>query len=157
MRVRPRALGIYIRGVQFNEPQNPFQQPGMGEYIPGVQFNEPQNPFPASGMGCLGCPGMGQASADTTFAGIDLTSIGTSLSSAWAQISTYTIAGIPAVYLAGGAAALLLMMSMGSEGSLKRRAGRYSARARVLSAQAALKEQYPGIATRVRRRLTAAA
>ena len=153
MRVKPRALGVYTP-ARFNEPMNPFARSaqglrayvaaafdepmnpfsgGMGVYPPS-SFNEPQNPF--GGMGCCGRRGgMGQTSGDTVLGGVDLTQIGTSISSAFSSLSGYTVAGIPVLYLAGGVAALALLLQSNSTGSLQKRASKYSAKASYLKSR----------------------
>ena len=165
MRVRTRALGVYVHPIQFNEPQNPFPQGGMGGprglrtyafpirfnepqnpfgapglsaaprglgVYAGARFNEPQNPFPqngAGGLGCLGC--LGDASS-----GLNLSSVTSGLSSAWDTISSYQIAGIPAVWLVAGAGLLLLLMTRNTGRALSQRSGRLSARARMIADRA---------------------
>ena len=152
MRLRPRTLGVYMP-AQFNEPQNPFGLSGLAAYVPAA-FNEPQNPFGVSrvqsgGLGCLGCLG-------DTGSSLDLSGIGTSITSAWQSLQQYQVAGIPVVYLAGGGLLLLLLMKGGSQRSLSRRAASLGARARYLQSKADLKSRYPGLVTRTRRRFAAA-
>ena len=118
-------------------------------YQPNTGWNYVCHPPPGmSGMGCLGCAGLGQ----TSTSGIDLSSIGTSLSSAWDSMSQYTIAGIPAVYLViGGGALLMLMNAAGGKTRTLRKAAVYKAKDAYESQVARIKEQYPSLTAKALR------
>jgi hypothetical protein len=159
MMVRPRALGTYVP-ARFNEPMNPFSQGdgtvainGMGVYVP-ANYNEPWNPIVwQRGMGCLGCLGLGQ----TSTSGFDLSSIGTSLSSAWDSVSQYTVGGIPVVYIALAGGALLLLMNAGGKTRTYRKAAQYQAKAAYQRKLSSIQDQYPGLTARARKALARAA
>ena len=159
MMVRPRGIGVYVP-AQFNEPMNPFPQgdgtvavDGMGLYVP-ARFNAPWNPIVSqSGLGCLGCAGLGQ----TSTSGIDLSSIGTSLTSAWNSVSQYTVGGIPVVYIALAGGAILLLMNAGGKTRTLRKAAVYKAQDAYKSQVARIKQQYPGLTAKARAALARAA
>jgi hypothetical protein len=144
--------------ASFNEPMNPFTKaPGnsLGDYM-AARFNEPQNPFPVGGMGRLGCLGCLGDTTTTATSGFDLSSLGTSLTSAWTSLSAYEVGGIPVVWLAGGGLLLLMLMKGSSSGAMQKRASALKSKAQYLQSKVNLKKQYPGLVSRARRKLTAA-
>jgi hypothetical protein len=125
---------------------------GMGLYAPSTQML-PANPVRRSGMGCLGCAGLGQTSSS-----FDLSSIGTSISNAWTQLNSQTVAGMPMGYvLIGGAAVLIVVMGMsGGKASTLRKAAQYKAKDAYQAQLARIKDQYPGLTARARKALARA-
>jgi hypothetical protein len=122
---------------------------GMGLYVP-APFNEPWNPIVSQkGMGCLGCAGLGQTSSDLTIGGVDLTS-------AWASLTSYTVAGIPVIYIALAGGAVLLLMSSGGKTRTLRKAAIYKAQDAYKTQVASIKQRYPGLTARAQRALAKA-
>jgi len=145
----PGGLGIYAPSNQMF-PSNPLRKRrGVGVYAFSTQML-PANPLTRrTGMGCMGCAGLGQTSAS----GFDLSSITSSISSAWSSLNANTVAGMPMGYvIVGGAAALIVLTSvMGGKTRVMRKAAQYKAKEAYQAQLARIKDQYPGLTAKARR------
>ena len=109
---------------------------GMVQCTPALRKVSPvtvasPHKVPLRGMGCLGC--LGQTSSDLTIGGVDLTTM-------WNQISSYTVGGIPVVYLAGGGLLLLYLMRSQASSVISKHAAKLSNKARYLKGKVAARE-----------------